>query len=663
MDVKQESLDLEHRNREIQLVLPKDFVERELRNFVGKLHRVVRDLDANSSLVERFDELSKVLYLHFLCLAEPKVASAGSLARASGESVANHAARVRKAFRRMSDERKELFPPRFRELRLTDRAVSELFDLLAAFSTSVERDVYGLLYEELIRGTFDKSDHQQFFTPPSVVDFVISLGHDAIHGNVCDPAAGTAGFLAAAARHGADRLVALEIDERLSWSAGLNLSLHGATAHVSEVLGPDGSLGPEAHRFFGSFDCVITNPPFGSDYSGDQLDSFVLGRGRSSRRRGILFLERCLDLLKPGGTLLIVIDEGVLSHPSTADVREFLRLNGEIEAVVSLPTQTFQPYASVATSVLRIRKGRGSAKTTTMFARAELVGRKQNGDDDLEYDECGVARLRTDFPAILTKWRSRSATAQLQKQADGSGPDTYFANIDGELHDDLSARLDFPSLHPARRESVALLSRSKYPLKTLADLCEVRSGGVVPEKELADQIIPYTGLAQIEPYLGHVTQIPMPANALKSQVKEYAPGDVLFSKLRPNLRKVALVEERMVPGFVSGECMVLSAIADDNNRPVIAPALLASILRSEIAYGQIVHKVAGIGRPRISSRDVLAIRVPVPPMDVQEEICVQLALGEAKINSLVADANSLLERSRVSRQAEMNRLLESLTSE
>lgn len=662
MNAKQESLGIQYIEGTSQLALPKNFVERELRTFVGRLHRAVRDLDSNSSLVERFDELSKVLYLHFLRQVDPNsIGSAESLAKSQDETVSEHAARVRDVFVRMSSERENLFPQRFRKMRLSDRAISALFDLLADFGESLERDVYGLLYEELIRGTFDRSDHQQFFTPPSVVDFVVGLGQDVIRGTVCDPAAGTAGFLAAAARLGPDRLIALEIDERLSWAAGLNLYLHGARDHVSEVLGPDGSLGREAHRLFGSVDCVITNPPFGSDYSGDQLESFALGKGRSSRRRGILFLERCFELLKEGGTLLIVIDEGVLSHPSAEDVREYLRRNGQIEAVVSLPTQTFQPYASVSTSVLRIRKGHGGPTRRTMFARAELVGRKQNGDDDLEYDSNGVARLRTDFPAILHTWRSQSSVAELREHVRGSGPDTYFASINGELPDDLSARLDFPSLHPARRESVELLSRSQYSLQALGELCEVRSGGVVPDKDLSDQIVPYTGLAQIEPYLGRVTQIPMSANALKSQVKEYLPGDVLFSKLRPNLRKIAIVEQNMAPGFVSGECMVLATKVDDDGRSIIAPELLAMILRSEIAYGQIVHKVAGIGRPRISSKDVLSIRVPLPPRSIQDYLCQQLAESEAETNNLMANAQLLLERAGANREAQMQKLLESLT--
>src|SRR6185312_8837137 len=120
-----------------------------------------------------------------------------------------------------------------------------------------------------------------------------------------DPAAGTGGFLVEVVKSGASysSLTALEIDERLTWVAGMNLFTHGATKAQAHWLRHGGTLGRDAEPFFESFDAIITNPPFGSDFTDMALlPTYQLGGNRTSRRRGILFLERCHQLLRPGAT-------------------------------------------------------------------------------------------------------------------------------------------------------------------------------------------------------------------------------------------------------------------------------------------------------------------------------------------------------------------------
>jgi hypothetical protein len=138
----------------------------------------------------------------------------------------------------------------------------------------------------------------------------------------------------------------------------------------------------------------------------------------------------------------------------------------------------------------------------------------------------------------------------------------------------------------------------------------------VPSKELADQVILYTGLANIEPGSGRAQQVPTPAAAIKSAVKKYLPNDIVFARMRPTLRKVALMsfEEG---GYVSPECSVLSVRQDARGEPIIAPELLASILRSDLVFGQVAHLVAGIGRPRLNVTDLRSIRLPLPPLEAQ----------------------------------------------
>ena len=250
----------------------------------------------------------------------------------------------------------------------------------------------GLAYEEVIKNTFDKNDNQQFFTPPTIVKFMVEVMQPDLKGAICDPAAGTGGFLVEVLKSGASysSLTALEIDERLAWVAGMNMFSHGAHDAAAYWLPEGGSLGGKTNQFFGKFDAIITNPPFGSDFTDTALlAKYKLGGERSSRRRGILFLERCYEFLKPGGALGFIIDEGVLNLPSTDDVRHFMTEHFDIKAIVSLPESAFMPYATVNASILFLqKKGKGKGKSfATFFAKAENIGRKGNGDDDLIYDE------------------------------------------------------------------------------------------------------------------------------------------------------------------------------------------------------------------------------------------------------------------------------------
>jgi type I restriction-modification system DNA methylase subunit len=106
-----------------------------------------------------------------------------------------------------------------------------------------------------------------------------------------------------------------------------------------------------------SLDLVLTNPPFGSDFSDkEHLPKYQLGEGKSSRRRGILFIERCIGWLKPGGRLGVVIEDSVLNGASNKDVRRLVFQHCIVEAVISLPDVTFMPYASAKTSILFLRK-------------------------------------------------------------------------------------------------------------------------------------------------------------------------------------------------------------------------------------------------------------------------------------------------------------------
>ena len=629
---------------------------RATRTFVCHLQNILRDHDSHSNIIERFDELTKLLFLKLV--SEVDSTTDQSLERKVQEENKAYASRIRAGYAEASKKHSNIVPTTFATLRTSDDAICECATALAQVSfKKTGLDVKGLAYEEVIKNTFDKNDNQQFFTPPTIVKFMVKMMSRSLKGDVCDPAAGTAGFLIEVLKSGVpvSSLTALEVDERLAWVAGMNLFTHGGAKPRAHWLPHGGTLGCGAKRFFGKFDAIITNPPFGSDFTDPVLlPTYRLGGERTSRRRGILFLERCHQLLKSSGMLAFIIDEGVLNLPSAKDVRHFITDNFKVHAIVSLPETAFMPYATVNASILFLQKiGRNRPKNyPTFFAKAEKVGRKGNGDDDYIYDEAGIARINSNLPRIADLFHSFQQTRKAP-----SSELSYAADLRSNLRDEENSwRLDFRYHHPSRELNRSRLECAKERLMAISEICQELNQTVIPSRELADQTILYTGLAHIEAASGVAHQVPTPANSLKSAVKRYEPGDIIFARMRPNLRKVALMDFDE-GGYVSPECIVLT-VKERGGNPIIDPLLLSVLLRSDLVYGQVMHLIAGIGRPRLAAGDLRRVVIPSASYTAQEKWRARylskmstVEVLREKAKKLLADA-TMLERETVEQLAQ-----------
>jgi len=154
------------------------------------------------------------------------------------------------------------------------------------------------------------------------------------------------------------------------------------------------------------FDVIITNPPFGAviKKNGKEdkyLDKFALGKNKSSQKTEILFIERCIDFLKPGtGRMGIVLPDGILTNSSLQYVRDFIMERCEILAVISLPQFAFSHYgAGVKSSLLFLRR-KGTDEILEDYpifmAMADHVGYDATGREDSVND-----LLDTIYPEYL----------------------------------------------------------------------------------------------------------------------------------------------------------------------------------------------------------------------------------------------------------------------
>jgi hypothetical protein len=280
------------------------------------------------------------------------------------------------------------------------------------------------------------------------------------------------------------------------------------------------------------------------------------------------------------------------------------------------------------------------------MARAEKVGRKSNGDDDVVYDEAGIGRANSDLPEIVELFQSFQRTGKVP-----SSEIAYAADIAANLADDPEGwRIDFRYHHPARNQSRKQLARAKSRLMPLSEICGERNRTMIPSKELPDQTILYTGLAHIESGSGIAHQVCTATNSLKSAVKRYEPGDIIFAKMRPNLRKVALMDFSE-GGYVSPECIVLTP-KETNGTPIIDPLLLSVLLRSDLVYGQIMHLIAGIGRPRLAASDLRRVLIPSANSAPQKQWRAQFLFAMTAAETLKKKADQLIaDAARMEREA------------
>jgi type I restriction enzyme M protein len=279
-------------------------------------------------------------------------------------------------------------------------------------------DVKGVAYEEIV-GSNLRGDRGEFFTPRNACRMAVKMLAPRDHETLFDPACGTGGFLITAMNHvlewldqderskwvDPDRPTAEELAElhrrrttyltRRVYGFDLNPALVRA-AKMNMVMNNDGEGGlfqadslVHPHRWhptaregvpLGSVDVLFTNPPFGANIKvdGERLEQYELAAiwdqdddGRWTPRRDkenrlvlqksqppeILFIERCVQFLKPGtGRMAMVIPNGILNNPALGYVRTWMLANTQIIAVVDMARELFQPKNDTQTSMVLLRQ-------------------------------------------------------------------------------------------------------------------------------------------------------------------------------------------------------------------------------------------------------------------------------------------------------------------
>lgn len=271
-------------------------------------------------------------------------------------------------------------------------------------------DVKGKAYEEIV-GSNLRGDRGEFFTPRSICSMAVAILDPGERDLILDPACGTGGFLITAMNHVvngihehelerwgdrpraetaasqrirrflAENMIGLDLNPNLVKAAKMNMVMNNDGAvglYQANSLASPATWTAELRdrSLIGSVDVIVTNPPFGSKIPIDApaiLETYDLGHAwnydaendlwtrtqatQKSQPPEILFIERCVRLLKPGtGRAAIVLPDGILGSPGLGYVRQWLMENTQILASIDMHADTFQPGTSVQTSLLVIRR-------------------------------------------------------------------------------------------------------------------------------------------------------------------------------------------------------------------------------------------------------------------------------------------------------------------
>jgi type I restriction enzyme M protein len=318
----------------------------------------------------------------------------------------------------------------------TPALLAKVVDLLDAVPME-DRDTKGDLYEYMLGKIASAGQNGQFRTPRHIIRLMVEMTAPAARDVICDPAAGTCGFLVAAgeylrARHPEILRDAVsrqhfhhgmfhgyDFDHTMLRIGSMNMALHGVEGpqvRYRDSLAQDHADDAEAYTL------ILANPPFAGslDYESTAKDLQAIVK---TKKTELLFMALFLRLLKPGGRAAVVVPDGVLFGSSKAhkELRQLLVEGHKLDAVVSLPGGVFKPYAGVSTAILFFTRTDSGGTDDVWFydlqadgwslddKRAPLLAAELLGAVT-ERALTDIEHAKNNLPDVLARWAQRAGT-------------------------------------------------------------------------------------------------------------------------------------------------------------------------------------------------------------------------------------------------------------
>lgn len=295
-----------------------------------------------------------------------------------------------------------------------------------------DRDTKGDVYEYMLGKIASAGTNGQFRTPRHIIELMVHVMAPTPKDSICDPAAGTCGFLVAAGEYLRDHhpqmlrnkdqrdhfhsgmFHGFDFDATMLRIGAMNMTLHGV--EKPDVSYRD-SLAEEHGTDAGGYSLILANPPFAGslDYDTTAKDLLKIVK---TKKTELLFMALFLRLLRTGGRAAVVVPDGVLFGSSKAhkDIRRMLVEEHKLDAIIKLPSGVFRPYAGVSCAIAVFTKtGVGGTEGVWFY---DMTADGFSLDDKrtplMEADKLGAKpvqalnddeRGKNNLPDILTRWQ------------------------------------------------------------------------------------------------------------------------------------------------------------------------------------------------------------------------------------------------------------------
>ena len=304
----------------------------------------------------------------------------------------------------------------------TPRLLVQVVDMLDKIDMN-DTDTKGDVYEYMLSKIATAGTNGQFRTPRHIIKMMVELVQPTPEDIICDPSSGTCGFLVASAEYIKENyakellkpqaqshfqnqmFMGMEFDPTMIRIGAMNLILHGIE---NPQLKDVDSLSQANADFQEKATLILANPPFKGSLDNDSVDEKVLAMV-DSKKTELLFLGLMIKGMKIGGRCAVIIPDGVLFGSSKAHkkIRKEIVENQTLEAVISMPSGVFKPYAGVSTAILIFTKTNAGGTEKVWFYDMKA--------DGLSLDDKRQPVKENDIPEIIARYHQRKLTSEIER--------------------------------------------------------------------------------------------------------------------------------------------------------------------------------------------------------------------------------------------------------
>ena len=306
---------------------------------------------------------------------------------------------------------------------LLSKIVDALDGLYIDMSKQIEADTKGDVYESLLAKLSTAGVNGQFRTPRHIIRMMVELLDPKPDDSVCDPACGTSGFLVAAGEYLKEKyhdeifydrekknhynnsmFYGYDMDRTMLRVGAMNMMTHGVDNPNIDYRDSLSDQNTDTNKY----SVILANPPFKGSLDADTVSPDLL-KVCKTKKTELLFLALFLRMLKVGGRCACIVPDGVLFGSSTAHkaIRKELIENHRLEAVISMPSGVFKPYAGVSTGILIFTKTGHGGTDNVWFYDMQA--------DGFSLDDKRTAVSENDIPDIIARFHNLEGEAERQR--------------------------------------------------------------------------------------------------------------------------------------------------------------------------------------------------------------------------------------------------------